>query len=134
MTFILMWITTFKNGRYTCDRFQTPTYFKKLADSFFLPAYRIDASIRPKIRVDYLERADQWIFDFTFSGLVVQCLFSLLGYSWMYALTRRSKLSILAAIPPFALNILYAGTHTLCAPLDVFVGSPSPHTLILDRS
>lgn len=39
----------------------------------------------------------------------------------MYALTRRTKLSLLATVPPFALNILHAGTHTLCGPLDVFV-------------
>lgn len=39
----------------------------------------------------------------------------------MYALTRRTKLSILAALPPFLLNILHLGTHTLYPSLDVFV-------------
>ncbi|PBP25692.1 hypothetical protein BUE80_DR003396 [Diplocarpon rosae] len=96
MTFILIWITTFKN------------------------AWRIDSSIRPEIHVKDLEEADHIIFDITFPGLAIQCILSLLGYSWMYALTRRSKLSILAAVPPFALNILHAATHTLCGPLDVF--------------
>ncbi|TVY58042.1 Inositol phosphorylceramide synthase [Lachnellula cervina] len=96
MTFILIWITTFKN------------------------AYRIDSSIRPHIRVNYLERADHRIFDINFTGLSIQCICAVFGYSWMYALTRRPKLSILAALPPFLLNILYAGTHTLCQPLDVF--------------
>ena len=46
----------------------------------------------------------------------------------MYALTRRSKLSLLATVPPFALNILHAGTHTLCGPLDVFVSGRLPTT------
>lgn len=39
----------------------------------------------------------------------------------MFALTRKPKLSILATLPPFLLNVLYAGTHSLCAGLDVFV-------------
>ena len=43
----------------------------------------------------------------------------------MYGLTRRPKLSVLAALPPLALNILHIGTHTLTAALDVFVGSRS---------
>lgn len=43
----------------------------------------------------------------------------------MYALTRRPKLSVLAALPPLALNILHIGTHNLTAALDVFVGSQS---------
>jgi len=85
-------------------------------------AYRIDASIRPRIRVNYLERADHRIFDITFTGVLTQCICSVFGYSWMYALTRRPKLSILAALPPFLLNILYTGTHSLCSALDVFVG------------
>ncbi|KAH6711105.1 hypothetical protein BKA61DRAFT_677736 [Leptodontidium sp. MPI-SDFR-AT-0119] len=96
MTFILIWITTFKN------------------------AWRIDASIRPEIHVNDLEQADHTIFDITFTGLFIQCTVSVLGYFWMYALTRRSKLSLLATVPPFALNILHAATHTLCGPLDVF--------------
>jgi hypothetical protein len=73
--------------------------------------------------VNYLEQADHRIFDITFTGILIQCICSVFGYSWMYALTRRPKLSILAALPPFLLNILYAGTHSLCAALDVFVGS-----------
>lgn len=88
-------------------------------------AYRIDASIRPRIRVNYLERVDHLIFDITFTGVLIQCVCSVFGYSWMYSLTRRPKLSILAALPPILLNILYAGTHSLCAALDVFVGSES---------
>ncbi|KUJ23129.1 PAP2-domain-containing protein [Mollisia scopiformis] len=96
MTFILIWITTFKN------------------------AWRIDASIRPLIDVNYLEEADRRVFDLSFEGIFIQCVVSALGYAWMYALTRRSKLSILAALPPFLLNILYAGTHSLCSALDVF--------------
>ncbi|TVY67521.1 Inositol phosphorylceramide synthase catalytic subunit AUR1 [Lachnellula suecica] len=84
------------------------------------PAYRIDASIRPLIRVNYLERADHQIFDITFTGVLIQAVCSVLGYSWMYALTRRPTLSILAALPPFLLNILYAQTHSLTPALDVF--------------
>jgi membrane-associated phospholipid phosphatase len=83
-------------------------------------AYRIDSSIRPQIRVKYLEDADHRLFDITLSGVFAQCLISICGYSWLYALTRRPKLSLLAALPPFLLNILYAGTHYLCGPLDVF--------------
>lgn len=41
----------------------------------------------------------------------------------MYALTRRTKLSLLAALPPFLLNILHSATHKLCSPLDVFVST-----------
>ncbi|KAH8799694.1 hypothetical protein F5884DRAFT_114050 [Xylogone sp. PMI_703] len=96
LVFILIWITTFKN------------------------AYRIDPSIRPEIDVNYLEEADHRLFDITFLGLFLQSLFAIAGYSCMYVVTRKPKLSILAALPPFALNILYAGTHYLCAPLDVF--------------
>lgn len=96
MTFILIWITTFKN------------------------AWRIDASIRPLIDVNYLEQADHRVFDLNFVGIFIQCCVSIMGYSWMYAITRRSKLSILAALPPFLLNILYAGTHYFCSALDVF--------------
>jgi len=96
LTFILIWITTFKN------------------------AYRIDSSIRPRIRVNYLERVDHRIFGITLPGVLLQCAISIFGYSWMYALTRRPRLSIFAALPPFLLNILYAGTHSLCASLDVF--------------
>lgn len=42
----------------------------------------------------------------------------------MYSLTRRPKLAVLAALPPFLLNVLHAGTHNLCAALDVFVREP----------
>lgn len=87
-----------------------------------LAAYRIDAAIRPRIRVNWLEQADHQVFDITFSGILIQCLLAVFGYSWMYAFTRRSKLSILAALPSFLLNILYLGTHSLTAALDVFVG------------
>ncbi|RDL37333.1 PAP2-domain-containing protein [Venustampulla echinocandica] len=96
MIFILVWITTFKN------------------------AYRIDAAIRPRIRVNWLEQADHKIFDITFFGIVTQCLLAVLGYGWVYAFTRRSKLAIFAALPSFLLNILYLGTHNLSAALDVF--------------
>ena len=41
----------------------------------------------------------------------------------MYGLTRRPKLSVLAALPTLALNILHVGTHDLSAALDVFVSS-----------
>lgn len=95
MTFILMWITTFKN------------------------AWRISSSIRPEIDVHWLEDADHAMFDITATGLLTQTVLAAAGYSWMYALTRKSKLSILAAVPPFALNILHAGTHSLLRPLDV---------------
>lgn len=67
-----------------------------------------------------LEEADHIIFDITIVGVLIQCIFAILGYSWMYAFTRRTKLSILAALPPFLLNILHAGTYNLCAALDVF--------------
>lgn len=87
----------------------------------FSTAWRIDASIRPLIDVNYMEAADHRVFDVSFEGIFIQCVASVFGYSWMYALTRRSKLSILAALPPFLLNILYAGTHSLCSALDVFV-------------
>lgn len=87
-------------------------------------AYRIDASIRPRIRVNYLEREDHRIFDITLTGVIIQCILSVFGYSWMYGLTRRPKLAVLAALPPFLLNILHAGTHNLCAALDVFVREP----------
>ncbi|KAH6679541.1 hypothetical protein B0J14DRAFT_473089 [Halenospora varia] len=96
MVFILIWITTFKN------------------------AYRIDPSIRPRIRVNFLERADHDIFDISFMGLVSQAVIAVIGYSWMYTITRRIKLSLLATLPPILLNILYSGTHTLYAALDVF--------------
>ncbi|KAG9246645.1 hypothetical protein BJ878DRAFT_496256 [Calycina marina] len=96
MTFILLWITTFKN------------------------AWRIDPSIRPLIHVNYLEQADHFIFDITVPGVAMQCILAASGYTWMYTLTRRSKLSILATISPFALNILHIGTHTLTPALDVF--------------
>ncbi|CZT51276.1 probable IPT1 Mannosyl diphosphorylinositol ceramide synthase [Rhynchosporium secalis] len=96
MLFILTWITTFKNAR-------------------LIPAAR-----RPLIHVHELEDADHTIFDITPTGLFIQVTVAALGYFWMYALTRRSKLSLLAALPPFALNILYAGTHSLYKPLDVF--------------
>jgi hypothetical protein len=84
-------------------------------------AWRIDPSIRPPIKVKELEEADHVLFDITFVGVLIQCIFAVLGYSWMYAFTRRTKLSVLAALPPFLLNILYAGTHNLYAALDVFV-------------
>lgn len=96
MIWILVWITTFKN------------------------AFRIDASIRPRIHVNYLERVDHQIFDITILGILIQSGIALCGYSWMYALTRKPKLSILAILPPFLLNVLYAGTHSLCPSLDVF--------------
>jgi len=86
MTFILIWITTFKN------------------------AWRIDSSIRPDIKVEWLEEADRNMFDITVPGLLIQFTLSGAGFSWMYALTRKSKLSLLGAVPP----------HTLCSPLDVF--------------
>lgn len=38
----------------------------------------------------------------------------------MYTITRHIKLSLLTTLPPILLNILYSGTHTLCAALDVF--------------
>ena len=84
-------------------------------------AFRIDASNRPYIHVNFLERVDHDIFDINFSGIFIQCCISLCGYVWMYGLTRRPKLSVLAALPPFLLNLLYLGTHSLCAALDVFV-------------
>lgn len=90
----------------------------------YITAWRIDSSIRPEIHVNDLEQADHTIFDITIPGILIQSIFSVLGYSWMYALTRRSKLSLLAAVPAFALNILHAATHTLCEPLDVFVRYP----------
>ncbi|KAL2068868.1 hypothetical protein VTL71DRAFT_15206 [Oculimacula yallundae] len=96
MLFILLWIFTFKNARL------------------------IDPSIRPDIHVHELEDADHLVFDITFTGVFIQCAVSVLGYSWMYALTRRSKLSLLATIPPFALNILHYGTHNNYEALDVF--------------
>ena len=65
---------------------------------------------------------DRKIFDIDFRGILIQSTFALLGFSWMYALTRRRKLSILAALPPLILNLEYAASHYLCAPLDVFVG------------
>lgn len=89
----------------------------------FSTAWRIDASIRPLIDVNYLEQADHRVFDLEIVGIFIQCCVSIMGYAWMYALTRRSKLSILAALPPFLLNVLYAGTHSLCSALDVFVCS-----------
>ncbi|KAL3421969.1 pap2 superfamily protein [Phlyctema vagabunda] len=95
MTFILIWITTFKN------------------------AWRIDPAVRPKIRVNWLEREDHIIFDITIPGLVIQFTIGACGYVWMYYLTRRSRLSVLAALPPFLLNILHAGTHELRPVLDV---------------
>jgi hypothetical protein len=70
--------------------------------------------------VNELEELDHTMFDITVPGILTQTTLAALGYSWMYALTRRSKLSILAATPPFALNILHAGTYTLCSALDVF--------------
>jgi hypothetical protein len=118
MTFILVWITTFKNGMKSSLNTRS-----RIGLLNYSAAYRIDASIRPQIRVNYLEQADHRIFDITFTGILIQCICSVFGYSWMYALTRRPKLSILAALPPFLLNILYAGTHSLCGALDVFVGS-----------
>lgn len=83
-------------------------------------AWRIDASIRPLIDVNYLEQIDARMFALDFPGLVIQCIFAALGYAWMYTFTRRSRLSVLAALPPFALNILHAGTHHLSPVLDVF--------------
>lgn len=114
MTFILVWITTFKNG-------MCPRVLSGSLSSDLQLAYRIDASIRPRIRVNYLEQADHTIFDITIFGIFMQCVLAAAGYSWMYALTRRTKLSVLAALPPFLLNILYLGTHKLCSALDVFV-------------
>src|ERR1700709_859429 len=95
-------------------RFLTPCW----NSSDLCTAYRIDSSIRPRIRVNYLERADHALFDITITGVLIQCILAVGGYSWMYGLTRRTKLSFLAALPPFLLNILYAGTHSLCAALD----------------
>jgi len=88
-------------------------------------AWRIDPSIRPLIHVNYLEHIDHVFFDIALPGLVIQTILGVGGYSWMYALTRRPKLSVLAALPPLALNILHIGTHNLTAALDVFVGSQS---------
>lgn len=92
--------------------------------TFNTVAYRIDPSIRPEIHVDDLETADHLIFDITLSGIACQCIFAAWGYAWMYAMTRRTKLSLIAALPPFLLNILHVGTHTLCGALDVFVSAP----------
>ena len=86
-------------------------------------AWRIDPSIRPLIHVNYLEHIDHVFFDIALPGLVIQSILAVGGYCWMYGLTRRSKLSVLAALPPFALNILHIGTHNLTAGLDVFVSS-----------
>lgn len=118
LTFILIWITTFKNGIVTSIILCTTSSVVN-----FSQAYRIDASIRPLIDVNWLEHEDHLFFDITFVGVIIQLFFAITGYSWMYALTRRPKLSILAALPMFLLNLLHAGTHTLCAPLDVFVGN-----------
>jgi membrane-associated phospholipid phosphatase len=99
--------------------FNFPEALGSTTNVLFL-AYRIDSSIRPLIRVRFLEDEDHRIFDITFIGVAIQCILAVGGYSWMYALTRRPKLSLLAAVPPFALNILHAGTHDLSAALDVF--------------
>ncbi|RDW85729.1 putative IPT1 [Coleophoma crateriformis] len=95
MTFILIWITTFKN------------------------AWRIDPSIRPVIDVNWLEAQDHIVFDITLRGLFLQSMFAVTGYVWMYSLTRKPRLSILAALPCFALNILHAGTYEFFEILDV---------------
>ncbi|KAF5870584.1 putative inositolphosphotransferase protein [Botrytis fragariae] len=95
MTFILIWITTFKN------------------------AWRIDSSIRPLIDVNYLETLDRRVFGFSMFGLASQFTCSVIGILWMYTLTRK-KISIIAGLPPLLLNILYALSHDLSEPLDVF--------------
>lgn len=100
MIFILCWITTFKNARL------------------------IDPAIRPAIHVTLLEDTDHAVFDITVLGVALQCVIAVCGYLWLYAMTRRTKFSLLGLIPPFALNILHSGTHTLTPSLDVFVGHP----------
>jgi hypothetical protein len=119
LMFILIWITTFKNGTWR-DPLSAGRLWN-VTDKVLHTAWRIDASIRPLIDVNRLEQDDHKVFGLDFVGIVIQCCVSVMGYAWMYALTRRSRLSILAALPPFLLNVLYAGTHTLCPSLDVFV-------------
>ncbi|RAL67080.1 hypothetical protein DID88_007860 [Monilinia fructigena] len=59
MTFILIWITTFKN------------------------AWRIDSSIRPLIDVNYLETLDKRVFEFSLFGIASQFTCSVIGILWM---------------------------------------------------
>ncbi|PQE05233.1 putative IPT1 Mannosyl diphosphorylinositol ceramide synthase protein [Rutstroemia sp. NJR-2017a BBW] len=89
----------------------------------FLHVYRTllnSPSIRPAIDVNYLENLDKEVFGLSFSGLAIQFTCSVIGVLWMYALTHRAKLSLLAALPPLLLNILYSLSHNLCEALDVF--------------
>ncbi|PQE07679.1 putative IPT1 Mannosyl diphosphorylinositol ceramide synthase protein [Rutstroemia sp. NJR-2017a BVV2] len=87
---------------------------------FRTTAWRISPSIRPAIDVNYLENLDKEVFGLSFSGLAIQFTCSVIGVLWMNALTRRTKLSLLAALPPLLLNILYSLSHNLCEALDVF--------------
>lgn len=95
MTFILLWIFTFKNAR------------------------RIDPSIRPHIHVKLLERRDHQLFDYTVLGIGLQLVITFYGALWVYVLTGKNKLAALGAMPPFLLNFLYTGSHNLSAILDV---------------
>ena len=84
----------------------------------------------------FLEYADHRLFDISSLDFFAQCMVSICGYSWIYALTRRPKVSILAALPPFLVNLLYAGTHRLCHSLDVLVRPlfASTFTLLTNQS
>jgi hypothetical protein len=63
--------------------------------------------------VEWLEAADHAIFDITVPRILIQAAFSAAGYAWMYALTRRTKLSMLAALPPLLLNITLYAAHLM---------------------
>lgn len=95
MTFILLWICTFKNARL------------------------IDPSIRPQIHVKLLEKRDHQLFDLTPMGVTLQLVIAFYGALWVYVLTGKPRWAGLGVLPPFLLNALYTGTHELSAILDV---------------
>lgn len=96
MTFILLWICTFKNARL------------------------IDPSIRPQIHVKLLEKRDHQLFDATVLGVSLQFVIAFYGALWVFILTGKARLAALGAMPPFLLNALYTGTTHLNSFLDVF--------------
>lgn len=96
LTFILIWIFTFKNARL------------------------INPSIRPDIHVKLLERRDHQLFDLTILGTSLQCIVSFYGALWVFILTGKPRLAALGALPPFLLNALHACTNNLMPALDVF--------------